>query len=62
MYYKKQFATLKNRLQNQYSRLIEISESYKFLDEPLSDLAAFKAMKLMQKLNKVSYLDREVTI
>jgi hypothetical protein len=62
MYYRKQFTKLKQRLQNQYSKLVEISNNYRFLDESLSDLAAYKAMKLLQKLNRVSYLDREATI
>ena len=61
MYYKKQFSKLKNRLQQQYSKLIEISNNYRFLDETISDLAAYRAMKLLQKLNRVSYLDREAT-
>lgn len=62
MYYKKQFSKLKQRLQSQYLKLVEISNNYRFLDESLSDLAAYKAMKLLQKLNRVRYLDREATI
>ena len=61
MYYKKQFANLKKRLQNQYQKLIEISNSYRFIDESISDVAAFKAMRLLQRLNRVRYLDREAT-
>jgi hypothetical protein len=33
-----------------------------FIDESKSDRAAFKAMKILDKLNRVSYLDREVCI
>jgi|TARA_B100000768_G_C11104683_1_gene300600 hypothetical protein len=33
-----------------------------FIDEPKSDRAAFKAMKILDKLNRVSYLDREICI
>jgi K+/H+ antiporter YhaU regulatory subunit KhtT len=62
MYYKKQFTKLKQRLQNQYLKLVEISNNYRFLDESLSDLAAYKAMKLLQKINRVRYLDREATV
>ncbi|MHB0754306.1 hypothetical protein [Polaribacter sp. M15] len=61
MYYKKQLSQLKEHLHQQYHRLIEASNSYRFLDETLSDLAAFKAMKLLQKLNKLQYLDKEAT-
>ena len=49
MYYKRQFTALKKRLQNQYSKLVEISNNYRFLDESISDIAAYKAMKLLQK-------------
>ena len=62
MYYKRQFTALKKRLQNQYSKLVEISNNYRFLDETISDIAAFKAMKLLQKLNRVRYLDREAAM
>jgi hypothetical protein len=62
MYYKRQFANIKLRLQKQYLKLVEISNNYRFLDESLSDLAAYKAMKLLQKINRVGYLDREATI
>ncbi|SDS29106.1 hypothetical protein SAMN05216503_2585 [Polaribacter sp. KT25b] len=37
--------------------LIEKSNNYRFVDEAISDLAAFKAMKLNEKLNQISYLD-----
>lgn len=62
MYYKRQFTALKKRLQNQYSKLIEMSNNYRFLDESISDIAAYKAMKLLQKLNRVRYLDRGAAI
>lgn len=62
MYYKRQFTNIKKRLQKQYLKLVEISNNYRFLDESLSDLAAYKAMRLLQKLNRVRYLDREATI
>ncbi len=62
MYYKQHLSQLKQRLHQQYHHLVEVSNSYRFLDETLSDLAAFKAMKLLRKLNKLQYLEREVTV
>ena len=62
MYYKKQLSNFKKHLQQRYSNLIEISNSYRFEDESISDLAAFKAMKVLEKLNRFRYLNREVAI
>jgi len=62
MYYKNQFITYKKHLLERYSSLVEKSENYRFEDEVKSDLAAFKAMKLLEKINQVQYLDREFTI
>jgi hypothetical protein len=39
-----------------------MSNDYRFIDESVSDLAAFKAMKLREKLNQVRFLDRELTV
>lgn len=62
MYYKNQFITYKKHLLERYSSLVEKSDNYRFEDEVKSDLAAFKAMKLLEKINQVQYLDREFTI
>ncbi|WP_439130432.1 hypothetical protein [Polaribacter sp.] len=59
MYYNKKSLLFKQRLQSQYLKLIELSDNYRYLDESLSDMAAYNAMKLLQKLNKLSYLERE---
>ena len=62
MYHQNQFQIYKSHLLKRYLNLIETSINYKYEDEALSDMAAFKAMKLLEKLNQVRYLDREVTI
>lgn len=62
MYYKNQFIAYKKHLLDRYSSLVEKSDNYRFEDEVKSDLAAFKAMKLLEKINQVQYLDREFTI
>lgn len=57
-----QLTTYKNHLQERYKKLLEISSNYRFEDESKSDLAAFKAMKLKEKINQVSYLDGELSL
>lgn len=47
-------------LENRYNELVERSNDYKFVDESKSDRSAFKAMKVLEKLNRVKYLDQEV--
>lgn len=53
-----QLEKYKNHLQKSYVSLVEKSNNYRFLDESISDVAAFKAMKLLEKLNQVYYLDQ----
>jgi hypothetical protein len=50
----------KQHLQDRYTHLIEKSNNYRFVDESKSDNAAFKAMKILSKINKLAYLDRDV--
>lgn len=62
MYHRNQFKVYKKHLIKRYIDLVETSNNYKYEDESKSDMAAFKAMKLLEKINQVRYLDREVTI
>jgi hypothetical protein len=55
-----QLKTYRKHLEDRYFRLVEKSNDYRFIDESKSDTAAFKAMKILEKINRVSYLDREV--
>ncbi|QTE23764.1 Lacal_2735 family protein [Polaribacter cellanae] len=55
-----QLQTYRKHLEDRYSKLLEKSNDYKYIDESKSDFAAFKAMKILDKINRVSYLDREV--
>ena len=59
MYRKKSFAAYKEHLRRRYQDMIEKSENYKYEDESLSDIAAYKAMKLLQKIEQVNYLDNK---
>ena len=49
-----QLKSYKKHLQERYVKLLEMSCNYRYEDESKSDLAAFKAMKLKEKLNQVS--------
>ena len=60
MYNLKQFHNYKRHLKERYMKLMETSSDYRFEDEAVSDMAAYKAMKFLKKLNQVQYLDKEV--
>ena len=62
MYQKEQYNGFKKQLKEKYVALIEKSNNYRFEDETISDLAAFKAMKLLDKLNQINYLERKRTV
>lgn len=55
-----QLQVYRKHLEDRYFKLIEKSNEYRFIDESKSDTAAFKAMKVLGKINRVRYLDREV--
>lgn len=52
----------RKHLEERYQILMERSNDYMFIDETKSDSAAFKAMKILDKLNRVNYLDKEISI
>lgn len=54
-----QLQIYKKHLEDRYFRLLEKSNDYRFEDESKSDAAAFKAMKVLEKINQVKYLDRD---
>jgi hypothetical protein len=62
MHHKNQFNSFKKHLKERYVELVEKSNNYRFEDEAKSDIAAFKAMKLLEKISQISYLDRKLTI
>ncbi len=49
----------KKTLQEQYKKLIEEAYNLRQTDSALSDISEFRALKLLDKLNKLTYLDRE---
>ena len=62
MYRLKQLNSYKKHLKERYITLVEESNSYRYVDESMSDIAAFKAMKLLEKINQVRYLNRKLTV
>ena len=62
MYDNNQFISLKKHLKDRYLHLLEKSNNYRFEDEAKSDLAAYKAMRILEKINQFHYFDREATV
>lgn len=54
-----QLSRYRKHLEERYNKLVERSNDYKYVDEGKSDRAAFKAMKILEKLNRVKYLNKE---
>lgn len=47
------------KLQNRYKQLIEQAYNFRQTDSALSDLSEYKAYKLLYKLNRLRFLNRE---
>lgn len=52
-----QIQKYRKHLEERYGRLVERANDYKYVDECKSDRSAFKAMKVLEKLNRIKYLD-----
>ncbi|MFD2541080.1 Lacal_2735 family protein [Lacinutrix gracilariae] len=50
----------RKKLKKKYKLLIEEAYNFRQTDHALSDISEFKAIKLLDKLNKLKYLSREV--
>ena len=48
------------KLQQQYKQLIEQAYNLRQTDSALSDISEYKAIKLINKLNRLRYLSRDV--
>ena len=48
-----------NKLQMQYKQLIEDAYNFRQTDAALSDIAEFRALKLLDKLNRLRFLSRD---
>lgn len=47
------------KLQQQYKQLIEQAYNLRQTDSALSDISEYKAIKLLNKLNRLRYLSRD---
>jgi len=47
------------KLQNRYKQLIEQAYNLRQTDCAMSDISEYKAIKLLYKLNRLKYLNRE---
>lgn len=47
------------KLREQYKELIELAYNIRQTDSALSDISEFKAIKLLDKLNKLKFLFKE---
>lgn len=48
------------KLQKRYKQLIEQAYNVRQTDHALSDISEYKAIKLLNKLNRLKYLTREM--
>ena len=46
-------------LQTKYKQLVEQAYNFRQTDHALSDLSEYNAIKLLHKLNRIKYLNRE---
>lgn len=51
--------TNQEKLNKQYKQLIEQAYNMRQTDSALSDISEFKAIKLLNRLNRLKYLSRE---
>ena len=48
------------KLQKRYKKLVEQAYNFRQTDSALSDISEFKAMKLLNKLNQLKFLNRDI--
>lgn len=56
-----EFKTHQLKLQMRYKQLIEHAYNVRQTDHALSDITEYKAIKLLNKLNRLKYLNRDTT-
>lgn len=49
-----------NRLQIRYKQLMEQAYNLRQTDHALSDVSEYKAIKLLNKINRLKYLERDL--
>lgn len=56
-----QLSKYKKHLEERYRELVQRAQDYKYEDEVKSDLASYKAMKVLEKLNRIRFLNKDLT-
>jgi len=49
------------KLNKRYKELVEQAYNFRQTDSALSDISEYRAIKLLNKLNRLKYLSRELT-
>ncbi|WP_027138836.1 Lacal_2735 family protein [Gaetbulibacter saemankumensis] len=49
------------KLNARYKELVEQAYNFRQTDSALSDISEYQAIKLLNKLNRLKYLNREIT-
>lgn len=49
----------RNRLLKQYKKLVEEAYNLRETDSALSDISEYRALKLLDELNRLKFLDRD---
>jgi len=44
-----------SRLESRYKKLVEKAYNFKYTNSSISDLAAYKAMRLLEKINRIKF-------
>ncbi len=44
-----------SRLEARYKKLVEKAYNFKYTNSTISDLAAYKAMRLLEKINRIKF-------
>ncbi len=55
----KNIKTKENQLSKRYKQLIEQAYNFRQTDSTLSDISEYRAIKLLNKLNRLKYLNRD---
>lgn len=50
----------KRKLQKKYKQLIEDAYNFRQTDHALSDISEYRAMQLLNRLNRLKFLDRDL--
>ena len=50
----------KKALNKRYKELVEQAYNFRQTDSALSDISEFKAIKLLEKINRLNYLSRDI--